>query len=77
MTCAVDFKKMAFCTLFVKDGVAERVALGLRLHDDTLGHAGNLSITLINNVFNVCLRVHDIILVHNICELKTTAAIVE
>ena len=47
MTCAVDFKKMAFCTLFVKDGVAERVALDLRLHDDTLGHAGNLSKTLI------------------------------
>jgi len=47
MTCVVDFKKMAFCTLFVKDGVAERVALDLRLHDDALDHAGNLSTTLI------------------------------
>ena len=32
MICAVDFKKIAFCTLFVEDGVAERVALDLRLH---------------------------------------------
>lgn len=41
------FQKMAFCTLFVKDGVVERVALDLRLHDDALDHAGNLSTTLI------------------------------
>ena len=48
MTCAVDFKqKSVFSTLFVEDGVAERVALDLRLHDDALDHAGNLSTTLI------------------------------
>lgn len=34
MTCAVDLEqKMAFCTLFIEDGVAEWVALDLRLHD--------------------------------------------